>query len=450
MRRVPDTDFAAPRRHRTFWRSARWAATILGAAALVALAPALAERPAEQGKDASDSGGALAEVEDAARAAGQWIVRNLSPQRAEQLVDQARDAAAGLLEDVLRSADDSVRARTGLRRYTPRAEGRAAQEAIEWTPIGDADERLPERVVVLVHGLDEPGSIWRDAAPAIHEKGLPVIRFEYPNDQRIERSVDLFLAALRTLCDLGAERVDLVCHSMGGLVARDALTRPVVDRQSVAEDGGSPQKEGGPSPAASLPEGKGSSALPDIGRLIMVGTPNHGAPLVRLRLVAEAREHLSRWIDFDEASGAHPLAFLGDGAGEAGDDLKPGSDFLKDLNARPLPGGVRITIIAGALAPTDGGAIADLFESDIARRALGERAERLADDARTLASTVGDGVVPLDSARLGGVEDIVVVEANHRSMLKRLAIDRLTGDSGEPPPAIPVILDRLTTPAASR
>ena len=42
--------------------------------------------------------------------------------------------------------------------------------------------------VVLVHGLDEPGSIWEDVIPALREADWAVWEFHYPNDQPIEAS----------------------------------------------------------------------------------------------------------------------------------------------------------------------------------------------------------------------------------------------------------------------
>ena len=50
---------------------------------------------------------------------------------------------------------------------------------------------------------------------------------------------------------------------------------------------------------------------------------------------------------------------------------------------------------------------------------------------------IGDGVVSIESARLPGVDDTVVVEANHLSMIVNL----LRSDST--PPAIPIVLERL-------
>ena len=51
---------------------------------------------------------------------------------------------------------------------------------------------------------------------------------------------------------------------------------------------------------------------------------------------------------------------------------------------------------------------------------------------------IGDGVVTIHSAQLKGVEDMVIVNGNHMSVLTSI------GDGQRLPRAIPIILDRLT------
>ena len=79
--------------------------------------------------------------------------------------------------------------------------------------------------MVLVHGLDEPGGIWDQLAPALYQDGHTVLRFDYRNDQAIVRSGDALGDSLRALRRDGISDLDLVCHSMGGLVARELLSR---------------------------------------------------------------------------------------------------------------------------------------------------------------------------------------------------------------------------------
>ncbi|MDY7108213.1 MAG: alpha/beta fold hydrolase, partial [Planctomycetota bacterium] len=176
-------------------------------------------------------------------------------------------------------------------------------------PARYAEERetVPRRIVLLVHGLDDPGWLWDDVIEALRKEGHVVARLEYPNDGPIVDAADLLMQSLLELHALGVRRVDVVAHSMGGLVTRDVLTRP-------AYYGG---------------DGEGDDAGPAIDRLIMCGTPNQGSSIARLRAVAGIGEQLSRL--FSDRRRTMDLTGLADGAGEAAIDLSPGSAFLTQL-----------------------------------------------------------------------------------------------------------------------
>lgn len=271
----------------------------------------------------------------------------------------------------------------GLRQY----------DSESWRSI-EAGVSLTPRVVLLVHGLDEPGSIWDQLAPALYEAGHTTLRFEYPNDQAIADSADLLDAALQRLDGLGVERVSVVAHSMGGLVTRDTLTRP-----AFIEDSRTPRAS--------------------IDRLIAIGTPHEGSPWAGMRWASELREQAERLMAESAPEAEDLYRFSFDGSGQAGQDLRPGSDFLTDLNARPNPEGVTITCLVGQLVSPPAGAGGELG---------------------ALAQTLGDGVVPVGSAELDGCEDIVRLSANHRSMIRSLP---LSGASTLPP-GIAIVLDRLS------
>lgn len=267
-----------------------------------------------------------------------------------------------------------------------------------WT--SEPPTAAPERLVLLIHGLDEPGRIWDDAAPAIASEGFTVARFDYPNDQAITASADRLLMAMAELASLGVRTFDAVGHSMGGLVARDALTRPVIRR-----------------------------GVPQARRLITIGTPNKGSPLARHRWVAEAREQLARWADSPGWVPPGSASPPGE-RGRAGIDLMPGSAFFTELETRPLPQAA-MTIILGRLLPMPA-----------ERHSVG----------RALLDAVGDGVVSVASARLAGVADVVELRGNHRGLIRNVspadAVRTRLGRAarGPTPPAIPVILDRLLRP----
>lgn len=244
-------------------------------------------------------------------------------------------------------------------------------------------------LTILVHGLDEPGTIWRRLIPALHAAHLPVLTFTYPNDQPIHNSAAFFLQNLRELRRRGVRRINLVTHSMGGLVARDVL--------------GHPDFYAG----HRLPPDR---SAPEVARLIMIVPPNQGSWLVRLRFLLETRDQILHTLHGDG------LIFgdIVDGLGGAGDDLLPQSPFLRELARHPLPTDLPCTIVAARFAPVS---------------YLG------------LERYIGDVAVPLPATRLAGVTDWTIVPGNHLSIL----VNPIPG-IGATPTAIPLILSRLQSP----
>ena len=365
-------------------------------------------------------------------------------------LDQLDDVTQGLLgvtidDDGLGlSFDGSVITRTWNRfvgtlsqwwrsgvRHASSAQLQASQWAMTWfdgtePAAPPSDGEMPRRAVVLVHGLDEPGWIWDDLAPALCDAGLTAVQFEYPNDGPLAPAADGLGEALLALREHGVEEVDLVAHSMGGLVVRDVLTRPRW------YDG----------------NGHGGEELPRVRTMITVGTPNHGAAISRLQALSEAKDQAVRALRVASGQSDHRLAdvvlhALRDGHGQASRDLQPGSAYLVELNARPLPADVRMTVIAGRMIePSATGMVASAAVSGESSGALMATAARCADalcalGAETGTSWLGDGLVTLDSALLPGVEDTVVLPGNHQSILMKWR-------PGEVPPAVEVIVDRLT------
>jgi pimeloyl-ACP methyl ester carboxylesterase len=213
--------------------------------------------------------------------------------------------------------------------------------------------------VLLVHGLDEPGTIWNDLVPALSSAGFASWEFRYPNDQGIDRSADLLAASWTALpADLP---LVLIGHSMGGLVVRDFVSRwryPAEGPQVL----------------------RGAS----VRGVILAGTPNQGSDWARLRFWLEPRDQLAAAMDqrFSLLSGLH------DGTGAAKIDLRPGSRFLEHLNERRWPASIPIWIVGGVLMPST--------------------------------PALGDGVVAVDSLALDGAPPPILVAGSHRGMLKRL------------------------------
>lgn len=288
-----------------------------------------------------------------------------------------------------------------------RAAGLTGPQGLRWlTPDGWAaapSRPAPARAVLLVHGLDEPGPIWDRLAPALADAGHAVVRFDYPNDQPAAVSAGLLRAALAELHARGVAEVPIVAHSMGGLLARDALTRP------------------GP-------------GLPRTPVLVTLGTPFGGSPFSAFQPLAEAREHAQRYLASGDRDPARLLAGLHDGRGEARHDLAPDSAYLTELMARPWPPRTPPRTPPGA-APIRLVCIAAVIAGDPA-------------DPGPFAARLGDGVVPLDSAIAPDADEALRVQANHRSMVRPIeAADWLRAALGLPPgptpPAVPLVLERV-------
>ncbi|MHC4808964.1 MAG: esterase/lipase family protein [Planctomycetota bacterium] len=321
--------------------------------------------------------------------------------------------------------------RSGLLRPTspafgmriPARGGREPAVAGTWL---DGSAPAPERVVLLVHGLDDPGWIFKDLVGPLEDAGHATVELIYPNDGPIAESADLMATGLRSLAALGVRRVDVVAHSMGGLVTRDVLTRA----EHYAGDA------------------RGGDGRPAVERFVMCGTPNLGSRAARIRWLAEAREHLTRSL----AGRGHLLGGLTDGRGEAGRDLLPDSRFLADLNARPAPRHVAVTCVVAHATPLEPSE-ARHASTAIRRRVGGVGGPRwwrrtviAAGDLLAMAidggvDGLGDGVVTIASARMPGAEDVVLVPGNHATMLSRLL------PVGGRPSAVPVVLDRLDRPS---
>jgi pimeloyl-ACP methyl ester carboxylesterase len=268
--------------------------------------------------------------------------------------------------------------------------------------------------VLLIHGLDEPGIIWDDLAPAAAAAGFEIWELRYPNDQGVDRSAGFLAEHWNTLPDDCP--VILVGHSMGGLLAREFVSgwrHPV----------GQPARvEGAP-----------------VGGVIMVGTPNQGSALARFRIWLELREH------FEDARRRRFSLFAGlrDGLGEAKIDLRPGSDFLEALNARPWPESVPRWIIGARLVEPPKRLIAslDAAAAEVGSEPLREELHAWFED---LGEGLGDGAVSVESLHLEGAPDPVIVDGAHRTMLRRLFAEDPT------PPAIEPIIDQLEAWTDSR
>jgi pimeloyl-ACP methyl ester carboxylesterase len=300
--------------------------------------------------------------------------------------------------------------------------------SIRETPVEQIKGPLPETLVILVHGFNEPGGIFDDLAPALIAEGHAVAAFHYPNDQAISASSKLLGDSLKMLRGRGVTQVAFVAHSMGGLITRDVLTSKDF--------------------YASV--GSGHENLPDAARFIMVDTPNIGSNLARVAWMAEARESVVRWANSDSKDLAILLGALKDGDGEAAKDLLPGSAYLTDLNARVLPADVPMTAIVGIAGEAAGNGLGELLDAAVAKKLLDDgQANKARAAIHEAVTNIGDGVVSETTQVPVGIADVVRVPGFHRTILKTLEVEKSVREATGAPravaPSISVIVERLRT-----
>ncbi|MEN1728274.1 MAG: alpha/beta fold hydrolase, partial [Pseudomonadota bacterium] len=258
-------------------------------------------------------------------------------------------------------------------------------------------------LVILVHGLDEPGGIFDELGPALGQAGYPWTEFRYLNDQAIEFSAQ---ALADQWSDLPADQtVVLVGHSMGGLVIRDYVTRAMARQQE--------------------------SDATIVGALL-IGTPNQGSEWARLRVWLELRDRFGS----DEQDDYSLFAGLRDGTGAAKIDLRPGSRFLEDLNSRPWPEDIPLRILGGQITGT-----ADPHRTGLKELAVitqdPDWAEGFGNWLDESSDQLGDGVVPISALPAPGAPQPDLVTASHRGLLVSGPLN-----AGEPP-GIPWVLEQL-------
>jgi len=308
------------------------------------------------------------------------------------------------LEEQFHESFAALRSEYGLHPFLP-VDGKKAGN----------DERGGQSVI-LVHGLDDPGLIWQDLAPALARQGFRVFILSYPNDQPIRDSAAFFFRQLQEFAGrAGWERaapVAIVSHSMGGLVTREMLTSPALGYARAEE----------------------ARLVPPLSHFIMIGTPNHGSAFSRLRLLTEIRDQAVIGTE----KGYNWLRPIADGLGEAATDLYPGSEFLTDLNCRPLPRVGRMLVVAGIMSPFEQGETVAFLHG---LRAMVPEPVQPPPGLELLVGKVigqlGDGLVSVESARLPDVP-LIQVQGTHVTIIRNLG-----GSTSRVPPAIPVVLREL-------
>jgi triacylglycerol lipase len=134
-------------------------------------------------------------------------------------------------------------------------------------PNGDPAEIVRgKRGVLFIHGYFCNRGLWRAHLQRMHAEGVPCIAVNLePGFGGIDEYVPIVERAVAALEKLTGEPVVLVCHSMGGLVARAWLRTTSIDR---------------------------------VQRVITIGSPHHGTAIAAAAKTANGQQMrlLSPWI----------------------------------------------------------------------------------------------------------------------------------------------------------
>jgi len=247
--------------------------------------------------------------------------------------------------------------------------------------------------VCLVHGMNSTSTVFRHWFKPLEEAGFGVVVYDFPYNRDLHRTAPAFGRDWSEFRKKAGEARPwaVVAHSMGSLLARQYV-------------------EGA--------EGYGD----DVSELIFLAPVNQGSGLAK----GQALLQLVQGMQAVRDRKATAMARLADGLGEAADDLLPGSDFLKEINARPRRAGVGYHILAGDrgfLTPAarrrielqvGSAKVAGGLFGGLARLAGGDLSERL--DALT--DGLGDGAVSVAATRLEGVADHRTIHANHLELIR--------------------------------
>ncbi len=208
--------------------------------------------------------------------------------------------------------------------------------------IKEAKEKffIVQPPLFFVHGILSSSAAWATFEKRAKQDGFYFDDISYPNTGPIEESaVQLeqelggFLEKIKSGASFGGKRInaskiDVVAHSMGGLVTRYYISNYYDDDKNQHPK--------------------------NIRKLVMLGTPNHGAWDAKLTPAIVPRSIL----------------------GEAGIQLRPDGEFLKKLNSIPNNPSIEYQTIAGTGWGTDQEGLS--FTSN------------------------GDGIVLVDSVKLAG------------------------------------------------
>jgi pimeloyl-ACP methyl ester carboxylesterase len=247
-------------------------------------------------------------------------------------------------------------------------------------------------LVVFIHGYQSLPERHSDILKDVRAAGIPCALLRYPNDQPLDKSAALLAQELRSVAAAQPHRqITILALSMGGLIARAAIENSALDPGNVV-------------------------------RLLMVATPNQGSRMAQFTVGADLWEFLVRRRDGSLTKRLY--ASVEDGLGEAAEDLRPDSDFLRTLNARKRNSKVQYALFLGSGGPVDEKSLERWRErslqmserSHTVRFIIDEIGHSLEDLDEILVGK-GDGAVAVERGRLEGVEDTTLFAFRHHQLM---------------------------------
>jgi len=262
-------------------------------------------------------------------------------------------------------------------------------------------------LIILVHGMDGDAGSCTALRDLLEAEGKRTAIFAYPCERPLDE-ISQFLTdnMVRLHSRFPGLQIDFVTQSMGGLVVRDYV--------------------------------EGPSYVGSVQKLIMIAPPNSGSTWARLAIISKLLVNANNAVSDSEWS---PTWMITEGLCQAANDLEPNSRFLEEVNSHSRRLGVQYTIIAGDRP------VFFRWESDalngVSRLvpndwwAFRMVRDELEQDSQSLlgTSSIGDGPVDLASAELPGVNDFVVLHADH--------VELYQGVDGHAPAAWNAIWERL-------
>lgn len=120
------------------------------------------------------------------------------------------------------------------------------------TAVADKTVHEPQ-IVVLIHGLMRTTGSMSLMADYLNKQGYQVYSYDYPSTQNTlhEQGISLHESIIKLLAEHPDTKISFVTHSMGGIIARDALAQ------------------------------LSSNQLKQIGSLVMLAPPNQGSSLAK-------------------------------------------------------------------------------------------------------------------------------------------------------------------------